>query len=74
MSEEEVVQAKEDDAIEMIYDDQEIQIEQDTIRKLENREEHSALEASMVKGEPLILMRLLEMVFLHCMSWLFYFT
>ena len=53
MSENEVNQTKEDDAIELIYGDQEEKIEQDTIRKLENREEHSALEASMVKGEPL---------------------
>ena len=53
MSEEEIVQAKDDDAIEMIYEDQEKQLEKDTIKKLENREEHSVLEASMVKGEPL---------------------
>ena len=39
MSENEEVQTKEDDAIELIYEDQEEKIEQDTIRKLENREE-----------------------------------
>ncbi len=50
MSENEI---PEDDAVQMIYDDQVEQQELDTIRKLENREEHSVLEASMVKGEPL---------------------
>ena len=50
MSENEV---PEDDAVQMIYEDQVEQQELDTIRKLENREEHSVLEASMVKGEPL---------------------
>ena len=50
MSEEEI---QEDDAVQMIYEDQVEQQELDTIRKLENREEHSVLEASMVKGEPL---------------------
>ena len=44
---------QEDDAVQMIYEDQVEQQELDTIRKLENREEHSVLEASMVKGEPL---------------------
>ena len=50
MSENEI---PEDDAVQMIYEDQVEQQELDTIRKLENREEHSVLEASMVKGEPL---------------------
>ena len=43
----------EDDAVEMIYEHQEEQVSLDTIRKLENREEHSVLEAEVVKGEPL---------------------
>ena len=43
----------EDDAVEMIYEHQEEQLSLDTINKLENREEHSVLEADMVKGEPL---------------------
>jgi NAD-dependent dihydropyrimidine dehydrogenase PreA subunit len=43
----------EDDATEMIYDHQDEQIALDTINKLEDREEHSVLEADMVKGEPL---------------------
>ena len=38
MSEEEI---QEDDAVQMIYEDQVEQQELDTIRKLENREEHS---------------------------------
>ena len=50
MSENEVI---EDDAAEMIGESIQEQQELDTIRKLENREEHSVLEASMVKGEPL---------------------
>ena len=50
MSEENIL---EDDASEMIGESIQEQQELDTIRKLENREEHSALEASMVKGEPL---------------------
>ena len=50
MSENEVL---EDDAAEMIGESIQEQQELDTIRKLENREEHSALEASLVKGEPL---------------------
>ena len=36
---------QEDDAVQMIYEDQVEQQELDTIRKLENREEHSVLEA-----------------------------
>ena len=43
----------EDDATEMIYEHQDEQVALDTISKLENREEHSVLEAEMVKGEPL---------------------
>ena len=43
----------EDDATEMIYEHQDEQIALDTINKLENREDHSVLEADMVKGEPL---------------------
>ena len=43
----------EDDAVEMIGESIQEQQELDTIRKLENREEHSVLEASLVKGEPL---------------------
>jgi len=43
----------EDDATEMIYEHQDEQVAFDTINKLENREEHSVLEAEMVKGEPL---------------------
>ena len=50
MSENELI---EDDAAEMIGESIQEQQELDTIRKLENREEHSVLEASMVKGEPL---------------------
>ena len=42
-----------DDATEMIYEHQDEQITLDTKNKLENREEHSGLEAEMVKGEPL---------------------
>jgi len=43
----------EDDATEMIYEHQDEQVALDTINKLENREDHSVLEAEMVKGEPL---------------------
>ena len=43
----------EDDATEMIYEHQDEQIALDTINKLDDREEHSVLEAEMVKGEPL---------------------
>ena len=43
----------EDDATEMIYEHQEEQIALDTVNKLEDREDHSVLEAEMVKGEPL---------------------
>ena len=43
----------EDDAAEMIAEYQDEQIALDTISKLEDREEHSVLEADMVKGEPL---------------------
>ena len=43
----------EDDAVQMIYEHQEEQQSLDTISKLENREEHSVLEAEMIKGEPL---------------------
>ena len=43
----------EDDLTEMIYEHQEEQLDLDTINKLENREDHSVLEADMVKGEPL---------------------
>ena len=50
MSEENIL---EDDASEMIAESIQEQQELDTIRKLENREEHSVLEASLVKGEPL---------------------
>ena len=50
MSEEKIL---EDDASEMIGESIQEQQELDTIRKLENREEHSVLEASLVKGEPL---------------------
>ena len=50
MNENEVI---EDDAVEMIGESIQEQQELDTIRKLENREEHSVLEASLVKGEPL---------------------
>ena len=42
----------EDDLTEMIYEHQEEQLDLDTINKLENREDHSVLEADMVKGEP----------------------
>ena len=38
----------EDDAVEMIGESIQEQQELDTIRKLENREEHSVLEASLV--------------------------
>jgi NAD-dependent dihydropyrimidine dehydrogenase PreA subunit len=37
----------------MIYEHQDEQVALDTINKLENREDHSVLEAEMVKGEPL---------------------
>ena len=50
MSEENIL---EDDASEMIGESIQEQQELDTIRKLENREEHSVLQATMVKGEPL---------------------
>ena len=50
MSEENIL---EDEASEMIGESIQEQQELDTIRKLENREEHSVLEASLVKGEPL---------------------
>ena len=43
----------EDSATEMIEEYQDEQVALDTISKLENREEHSVLEADMVKGEPL---------------------
>ena len=43
----------EDNATEMISEYQDEQVALDTISKLENREEHSVLEADMVKGEPL---------------------
>ena len=43
----------EDDITEMIYEHQEEQLDLDTINKLENREDHSVLEAELVKGEPL---------------------
>ena len=53
MSEDNPTEAVEDDAVEMIYEHQEEQISLDTVNKLENREDHSVLEADMVKGEPL---------------------
>jgi NAD-dependent dihydropyrimidine dehydrogenase PreA subunit len=43
----------EEDANQMIQEHQDEQITLDTINKLENREDHSVLEAEMVKGEPL---------------------
>ena len=43
----------EDNAAEMINEYQDEQVALDTISKIENREEHSVLEADMVKGEPL---------------------
>jgi len=43
----------EEDANQMIQEHQDEQIALDTINKLENREDHSVLEAEMVKGEPL---------------------
>ena len=53
MSEDNPTEAVEDDAVEMIYEHQEEQISLDTVNKLENREDHSVLDAEMVKGEPL---------------------
>ena len=44
---------EDDDATVMIYEYQVEQVALDTINKLENREDHSVLEAEMVKGEPL---------------------
>jgi len=43
----------EDSATEMITEYQDEQIVLDTVNKLEHREDHSVLEADMVKGEPL---------------------
>jgi len=43
----------EQDAIELIGDYQDEQIDLDTVSKLEHREDHSVLEAELVKGEPL---------------------
>ena len=43
----------EQDATELIGDYQDEQIDLDTISKLEHREDHSVLEAELVKGEPL---------------------
>jgi len=43
----------EEDANQMIQEHQDEQIALDKINKLENREDHSVLEAEMVKGEPL---------------------
>ncbi len=43
----------EDNATEMINEYQDERVALDTISKIENREEHSVLEADMVKGEPL---------------------
>ena len=41
------------DATELIGDYQDEQIDLDTVSKLEHREDHSVLEAELVKGEPL---------------------
>ena len=43
----------EQDAVELIGDYQDEQIDLDTVSKLEHREDHSVLEAELVKGEPL---------------------
>ena len=43
----------EQDATELIGDYQNEQIDLDTVSKLEHREDHSVLEAELVKGEPL---------------------
>ena len=43
----------EQDATELIGDYQDEQIDLDTVSKLEHREDHSVLEAELVKGEPL---------------------
>ena len=43
----------EQDAMELIGDYQDEQIDLDTVSKLEHREDHSVLEAELVKGEPL---------------------
>ena len=43
----------EQDTIELIGDYQDEQIDLDTVSKLEHREDHSVLEAELVKGEPL---------------------
>ena len=43
----------EQDATELISDYQDEQIDLDTVNKLEHREDHSVLEAELVKGEPL---------------------
>ena len=43
----------EQDATELISDYQDEQIDLDTVSKLEHREDHSVLEAELVKGEPL---------------------
>lgn len=43
----------EQDAMELIGDYQDEQIDFDTVSKLEHREDHSVLEAELVKGEPL---------------------
>ena len=40
-------------ATELIGDYQDEQIDLDTVSKLEHREDHSVLEAELVKGEPL---------------------
>ena len=45
--------SEDDDATEMIYERQDEQVALDTVNKLENREDHSVLDAEMVKGEPL---------------------
>ena len=66
MSEENIL---EDDASEMIAESIQEQQELDTIRKLENREEHSVLEASLVKGEPLYLTNYQEILSTHFMSY-----
>ena len=43
----------EQDAMELIGDYQDEQMDLDTVSKLEHREDHSVLEAELVKGEPL---------------------
>ena len=70
MNENEVIE----DDVEMIGESIQEQQELDTIRKLENREEHSVLEASLVKVNPYILMNYLETLFTHFMFYQLCFT